>query len=409
MNNRNFDMDAYVKQRIKEIADVDERSFAKEVLLKGLLPAFHAMNERYQELEDRVKQEVEVESSRFAVMTMLVRRQDYDPTNRTWFPVCEMDVQENGGSYHRIYFQGNEREKKAFEKKQYLNARDASGSVHHVGIRKAEDYRREVEALYRIFVWNRLTWSTVNTGDLDRFYEIYPLEEGEDMNGWTVSYDEWENRVCSDYIALWNIEKFYFHCMKFMVPCLDGKYYEHELNLEDYDADSSYVVENNDDILSIRYEKGKIIMTSPKETFENWRAYRFGDRIDVDSYGYHRRILGNRKEGGFTDCLVKKYGQGIHSKTELFRLVEGLDVGEYIKMTDCRIREEEREDSFSADMNWFIQEEIFPMETRRILEIEFAGQESGEKRDYHAEDMTRYVISQIQLLLDEYKCVGVLT
>ncbi len=409
MKNQDFDMDTYVKQRITEIADADERGFAKEILLKGLLPAFQSMKERYQELEDRVKREVELESSRFAVMTMPVRRQNYDSTNRTWFPVCEQDVLEDGFPYKRIYFRGNEKEKKAFEKKQYLTATDASGKEHRVGIRRAEDYRKEVEALYHIFLYNRITWSTVNTGDLDRFYEIYPMEETESMADWSISYGEWGNRVCDDYIALWNIERFYFHCMKFMVPCLDGKYYEHELNLEDYDADSSYMVESNEDILSVRYEKDKIIMTSTKETFENWRAYRFGSRIDLDSYGYHHNILGNRKKERFADYLAKRYGQGIHSKTELFRIVEGLDAGQYIKMTDCRIREQEQEGSFAADMNWFIREEVFPMETRRILELQFVRQADEGKREYYAEDMLRYVISQVQLFLDEYKCVGVLT
>ena len=265
-----------------------------------------------------------------------------------------------------------------------------------------------MEALYRIFVYNRIPWNTVNTGELERFYEIYPLEETDSMEGWDISYGDWQDKVFSDYIALWNIEKFYFNCMKFMIPCLDGKYYEHELKLEDYDADNGYMVEGNEDILNIRYEDGKIIMTSMKETFENWCAYRFVGQPDVDSYGYHYRILGNRKKENFTDCLVARYGQRIHTKTEIFRIVEGLDVGAYIKMVDCCIQECESEECFSADMNWFIREEIFPMETRRILELQFVKQNEGGKEAYYAEDMLRYALSQVQLFLDEYKCVGVL-
>ena len=141
-----------------------------------------------------------------------------------------------------------------------------------------------------------------------------------------------------------------------------------------------------------------------KETFENWCAYRFVRQLDVDSYGYHYRILGNQKKENFTDCLVARYGQGIHTKTEIFRILEGLDVGAYIKMIDCCIKEHESEECFSADMNWFIQEEIFPMETRRILELQFIKQNEGEKKAYYAEDMLRYALSQIQLFLDEYKC-----
>ena len=405
MRNQDFDMNDYIKQRLTEIADTDEKRFAKEVLLKGLLSAFGVMEERYRELENRVKREMETENSRFVVFTTRIRRQDYDPTNRTWFPVCGQDVREGMTGCRRIYFQGNETEKREFERQTYLEAVDEAGEKHRVGIRRAEAYRKAVEALYRIFVYNRIPWNTVNTGELERFYELYPLDEDMDMEGWTVFYDSWQDKVCSDYIALWNIEKFYFHCMKFMIPCLDGKYYEHELNLEDYDADSGYMVENNEDILNIRYEKGKIVMTSAKETFEGWCAYRFEGKIDIDSYGYQHRIFGNRRKENFADCLAARYGQGLHTKTEIFRIVEGLDVGDYIRLTDCRIVDREEKGCYLADMNWFIQEELFPMETRRILELRFVIQTETE---YYAEDMLRYTLSQIQLFLDEYKCVGVL-
>ncbi len=84
--------------------------------------------------------------------------------------------------------------------------------------------------------------------------------------------------------------------------------------------------------------------------------------------------------------------------------MEGLGVGEWVRLVDCRIREQELTDSYHADMNWFIREELFPMETRRVLELTFEKQDGKEL--YYAEDMLRYVISQMQLLLDEYKCVG---
>ena len=408
MNNQDFDMDTYIKQRLMEIEDTDERSFAKTVLLKGLLPAFQTMEERYRELENRIRREVRISDSQFAVMITLIRKQDYDVTNRTWFPVCEFNHREEGEAYRKIYFQGNRQQKRVFEKTQ-LRAVDCDGKEHLMGIRVSNDYRTAMEGLYQIFVYNRIPWNTVNTGYLDRFYEIYPLDESADIQEWTIHYGEWENMIYSNYIAVWNIEKFDFSCMRFMVPGRDGKYYEHELDLKQYDEDSGYMVGKNKAILSIRYEKDKIIMTSTEETFDDWVAYRFGRHVDLDSYGYHHRILGNCKLEGFVDGLIERQGGGIHSKTDLFRMVESLNVGKCLKLVDCSIREYEGEESFSADMNWFIREEVFPMETRRILELQFMKQsEEQTEKEYFVEDILRYVISQVQLLLDEYKCVGVL-
>ncbi len=402
MPDQDFDMEAYVKQRLAEIADTDERGVAREVLLKGLLPAMQVMEERYRELEERVRREVEIPGSRYAVYTLAVRRHDYDSTNRSWFPVCRQDIQD-GAVCRRIYFRGNEAQKRVFEKAAHFSATDREGNTRRIGIRRSGDYRMAMESLYRLFVYNRVSWRTVNTGDLERFYDVYPLDEEGDMEGWSLSFGEWEGLINQDYILLWNLEQFTFQCMKFMVPCLDGKYYEHELNLEDYDSDSGYMVEGNEDILSIRHENDRILMTSFKETFENWHACRFSGHLDMESHGYDGRVLGNARVESFADHLTERYGQGIHSRTEIFRIVEGLGVEEWVKLEECRIREREQAGCFQADMNWFIKEELFPMETRRVLELTFERQGAEEAC---AEDMLRYVVSQVQLLLDEYKCVG---
>ena len=401
MDDQGFDMENYIRQRLAEIKDIDERAFAKEVILKGLLPAFRAMEERYRELEERVEREIQVHTQQFSVKTMVIRRQDYDSTNRTWFPICNED--------HCIYFQGDERQRRMFVQEESFQAVDSQGNIHHIGIRRAPGYQAALEELYHVFVYNRIPWNTVNTGHIDRFYEWYPLDGEEDTTDWKVSYGEWEDWLRDDAIAVWNVEKFPFHCTRFMVPSADGKYYEYELDLNDYEKDSGYMVGCNEDILSLRYEEGKIILASLRETFENWTAYRFCCKADMDSYGYQNPILCNCRKAGFADSLIKRQGHGIHSKTEIFRIVENLGVGECIRLADCCIRDREREGSISADMNRFIREEVFPMETRRILELSFRRSEEGEPAElFYMQDMMRYVVSQVQMLLDEYKCVGFL-
>lgn len=450
MQEQNFDLEGYVKQRLSEIRNTDERGFAREALLKGFLPAMQVMEERYRSLEERVRREIEVPGSRYAVRTIVIRGQDYDAANHTWFPVCRDDV-EDGMTYRRIYFRGSVKEKGNFEQQDFFTAVDSTGQARRVGVRRTEDYRKAVEELYSLFVYNRVPWNTVNTGDLDRFYDVYLMEEADDLgkeetfqrdgvsrrddtraekgllrveseneekenlSGWEIDFGEWEKLIDRDCIALWNLEYFTFRSMKFMVPCMDGKYYEHELNLKEYEPDCGYMVKGNEDILSIRHESGRILMVSPKEAFERWQACRFGRQPDTDSYGYHHRILGNERKERFADHLAVRYGQGIHSRTELFRIVEELNADSKIRLIDCQIRDKERAYSYLADMNWFLREDLFPMETRKVLELTFerpagsAGMNRDEGEDHYdpeGEDMIRYVISQIQLLFDEYRCVG---
>lgn len=443
MQEQKFDMEDYIKQRLAEISDTDERSFAREIMLKGFLPAVQVMEERYRSLEERVRQEIEIPGSRYTVYTTVIRLRDYDASNPTWFPVCRGDVEPDRPACRRIYFRGSAGEKRRFEQQEFFTAVDAMGQPRHVGIRRTEDYRRAVEELYGLFVYNRVPWHTVNTGDLDRFYDVYPAEDAADavlsgesrglpgkdlpdsgsgdetdnLDGWEIDFGEWNDRIGQDYMAVWNLEYFTFRSMKFMVPCIDGKYYEHELNLREYDPECGYMVKGNEDILSIRREQGRILMVSLKESFQEWQACRFGKRPDTDSYGYSHRILSNERKEHFADHLAVRYGQGIHSRTELFRLVEELDTEGRIRLSGCRIREKEQPDSCPADMNWFFREDLFPMETRKVLELTFerhtqaagTGETAGrEPWDPDGEDMLRYIISQIQLLFDEYRCVGIL-
>lgn len=242
--------------------------------------------------------------------------------------------------------------------------------------------------------------------DENRIYNYIGRDHFRDIECYdTPSFLSENGMVDQDRISLWNLERFTFRCMKFMVPCPDGKHYEHELNLEDHDPDSGYMVEGNEDILSIRYENGRIWMTSFQETFEDWCAWRFSGHQDMESHGYRGRVLGNAGKENFAGYLTQRYGQGIHSRTEIFRIAERLGVEEWVRLVDCRIREREADGSFQADMNRFIREEFFPMETRRVLELTF---ERVDGTVACAEDMLRYAISQVQLHLDEYKCVGIL-
>lgn len=74
-----------------------------------------------------------------------------------------------------------------------------------------------------------------------------------------IDFGSYEEDIKNDMLLLWNIEKFTFQCRKFMVPCMDEKYYEHELDLKNYDLDSGYMLGINEDVLKVRHEKIKLL------------------------------------------------------------------------------------------------------------------------------------------------------
>ncbi len=56
-------------------------------------------------------------------------------------------------------------------------------------------------------------------------------------------------------------------------------------------------------------------------------------------------------------------------------------------------------------MDWFVEDGIFSMGSRRVLALEFAEKNSG---NYLNDSMMRFAVSRIQLEVGEYRCVGVM-
>ena len=65
-----FDFQRYIEVRFREIDDLEERRFAKEVLLHGLGKAISCMEEKYIQLERRILNEIEIAANQYeTVMT----------------------------------------------------------------------------------------------------------------------------------------------------------------------------------------------------------------------------------------------------------------------------------------------------------------------------------------------------
>ena len=161
----------------------------------------------------------------------------------------------------------------------------------------------------------------------------------------------------------------------------------------------------NEDVLKVRNEKDKIIMTSLKESFQDWEAYRFSGRIDTSSHGYTYELLDNTRKSSFFKNYRESHESTISSRTELFWMVQSFENNGYVSLEDCVVLETEPQNCLEGDMNPFLGNTVFPMETRKILALYFGRK--GQNNIF-CEDMVRFFVSQIQMSVCEYKCVGIL-
>lgn len=421
-----FDFERYIEKRLREIEDVDERKFAKEVLLEGLGRVIQCTEQKYGELERRVRDEIRMDGNRYETVMTIVKRDVYDPANGTLYPVDAMDLeknrtmdaQEEGEVYAgTIYLELSESGMEAFEREKTFpgTVRTEAGEVETLFyIRPAKRYRQAVEGLYHIFLDNHIPWETVNTGYLDRFYDIWmcaPEEKGERMpvqpqpEAVTIHFGAFEAYVRYDMIPLWNMEWLEFDSEDFMLPALDGICYEHAFSLDNREEKDGYLVCSNEDIMEIRHEAGRIIVKSGKETFEDWKVLHMIQGKIVQSLDYSADLLTNRRKDSFGRRSLEESGVRLMTRAGLMRRLMELDVETWIEPEEIRVCDKEEYPALRS-MDWFVGEGMFPMDSRRTLLIVFQEKQPG----YYLNDsMMRFAVSCLQQEICEYRCVGTLT
>lgn len=426
-----FDYERYIQERLREIQDLDERKFAKEVLLHGLGKVIQTMEARYQKLEQRVFEEVEIAANQFETVMTIIRRVHYDPINGTLFPVVQMDLEpdqlaEALSDEKTIFIRTIFLEADEGRQQEFLNVGSFPGRIGErevrFTVRPAKRYRNAVERLYGIFQDNHIPWQTVNTGYLDKFYDIFAerspdfgkgKEAGEGEKGVEeqlaaeaeIRFAGFKEYVRYERIPLWNIEYQPFHSKNFMVPCTDRMYYEHEFSLEERSKEDGYLVCSNQDILEIRHEEKKIVIKSWRETFEGWEILHIIQAPTVRSADYTAPLLTNHKRDSFIRRYSGRQGAPLMTKLDLFRRIMELDIRDFIQVTGYQICEGKEKGAILGGMNWFLQDELFPMAGRKLLLLQFEEKQPGH---YLNGSMVRFVLSQLQLEISEYCCAGVI-
>ncbi len=390
---KEFDYQKYIQERLREIDDMDERRYAKEVLAEGLGKIFHWTEQKYTALENRVEEELYIPWNRYSVSTTVVEKDVYDPINSYWNPVAPQDTDKSVKSVYRtVYIAEPVR-----SMEQIREGRNASGERVFYRLQKAQKYTDAVRRLYVLFEQNHIPWRTLQMGYLERFYDLVPTEEGISMEGVAVEWRE-------DLIPLWNIEKVETTANEYRVPCIDDVYYEHSFYVNDMEKEDGYLIDAEEEILAIRSEQGRITVKTRREKLESPQVFHIWQKEPVMSAGYGYPVFTNMRKESLAERYLYKTGNFIQTPMELCRKAEEL-LGEYgLRVERYEIAERAPKDGLAADMNELCIRQVFPEDARRILVfyILAAGKVTA---DMYSQ--VRYMLSQLQMEYMEYRCMGV--
>lgn len=415
-----FEFEEYIQKRLRDIDDLDERRFAKELLLENLCKVFTWTERKYDALEQRIQNELDAAWKYFNVRMTIIDRKDYDPINGSWFPVWEGDITGKpdrdfmGNDIETIYLAAGEDICRKFNECKTVTGIDReTGEKRRFRIEKSKRYQQGIEKLYTLFTENHVAWQTLHLGHLERFYDLIPEEEmpeegaGRKENR-IFQYGEWDKFILKGKMLLWNIEKTSIHSSEFRMPCIDEVFYEHIFYLPREQAQGDgYLVEAGEEILSIRYEMNKIVLKTVKESLENVFLYRLHQQEAEDSIGYHYPVLTNDKKDGMAIRYLQQTGNFLQSPLELYRKIEEMSGSYHINVLGYEIVAHAEGNLLHGDMNAFTGTGVFGNDKRSILL--FRIQEDEEQGgDYLYEAQIRYILSGLQMEFLEYKCVGAL-
>ena len=418
-----FDIKKYVKDRLSEIKEEDEYVFAKSVLYDGLYRMSEVFEERYKSLYKKVYDELESKEESYDIAILLLSKNE-NIFLRMFFPISDLDVIEDKEADIKEGFKEECMEDKNSIKTVYLNATDSvckaflqenirvsftNNKEKHtllVQPKKALRYRKEVGKLYETFSYNGLRWNTVNTAYLDRFFDIDLSGLPQNARDVEVDYGKYAD-IIEELYPVWNIEKNVFKSSTFLSPSKDGLYYEREMIRQKDKEIILRLIQKTGGMVGIRQEEEKIIVKSYEESYSDLEGYNIFD-IRYTKEELPIGLISNKRKEGMIGRLLNKAKEKIHTEAEIERIIEELDIGEYVSLKSCERLATNKafleEMKILPDMNNFTNENFQLTDESPKLILRFLRNSDSNL----CEAMVRYAISQLQISFDEYICIGVL-
>lgn len=423
-----FDFESYIQERLRGIDDLDERIFAKMVLEEGLLNVIRVTEDKYQRLEKRVFDEIENKGLKYAVYTTICDRNVYDPINEFLFQMVvepEEKVQ-NIGELKKLLDDGKKPEALNFyfsadySKVKCLKESDKlfSGTIltkegpvaATFSIQFDDRYMKEVERLYHLYRCNEIPWVTINCAYLMRFFRVQletideETSSASPITGYHIDFGELEPFIQYNCIPLWNVRKILVKSADFMIPCIDIKAWDHKISLENTGLQNVYLIEPNDVIIDCRRESAQMVITTSVQELPSMDMFMVAQKGPALPLKYTYPVFSNAKKDSFIKRYTEHTGIKLCTRAELVRRIRELEDSDYVEfLGDAVVESGYRSGIYN--MNPFLSDEWADPNSRRILLLRFKAK--NEQRAL-CEDIVSFIVSEIQLTFDEYRCEGML-
>ncbi|SFA80165.1 normocyte-binding protein [Clostridium frigidicarnis] len=431
-------MDNKIYEKLNEIQNLDDRLALKKIL-NGLFTSLEEYTKnKFNELEERVFNEVEYIKERYNVFCTMTKRENLDPTNEFLYPILEEDKEEDIYDVSEILENLNEKQSmnmfRVFLKCDYLllnhifkNEKMFKGTIKtdkntyeaYFTLKQNNEYIKKTVELYKMFMNNNIPWTTINNPYIYKMADVVlikceeKIKKGESINKISIDFEDYDQYVEYNPVPLWNIKQVLLKSVGFPMPCEDKINYEHILSLKKEGENHGYLVNyEGSNIQYIRFMKDSLIVTSSEEESKKWNVWKVVSRDKFGTEIYDNDVMSNETNKSFVGKLALKNRYNVKTRAELERIISSFKVYKYLEFKHLELEEldegifsneEKIKNSETYNMNEFIVDEIREENINKALILYF---KAVDKNNYLNRDILSFLISEAQLLYPEYQCEG---
>lgn len=421
-----------IRKEIQSIPGSGERVVFKELMESVFLSLYETNLKMYEELEQRVKDDLDYDKNRYYIKTGIIEKEFFDASHHLLFPMEENDLAENLYSMKEI--EQAVAESGAFplmkvmlccdflEQRKFLQTQPVFEGVIktrepdrewkvEVHLRENREYLEKIAYLYFLFTRNGIPWQTVNAPYLYKMADVIVtgIPEGvtgeEKIEQVSIQFGEYSKIIRQDVIPVWNVRRLELESVGFPIPCEDHQNFEHRISLRQYGSEHAYLVEDDRNIRTISQSGEKLQIVCEAGEAKKWGIYQIRSSKDKRIDHYTFPVMGNGREESFSEKYQRKWNQQIRTKTELTHFIKGFGLENYVSYQHCQIEDQfpDRQETYS--MNFFVQDEIRDKTAQKKLVLYFR---QGKKEEWLQRDVLSFLVSEVQRVYPEYDCGGIL-
>ncbi|MGE7129354.1 normocyte-binding protein [Lysinibacillus xylanilyticus] len=416
-------------ERLRKIEDLEQRQLLKDIVSGVFVNLIDYQDEMNKKLEERIFNEIDDVENRFDIYVTLSSKEDVDPIHECLFPMRQADLESKSINFKKMLeaFKNNEsvelftlflecdsiKIQQLLARQRLFNGKlvTTEGQVEiKVSLSQNTDYLQEINKLYPLFQVNGLPWKTINHPFVYKFFNVNlvncpPLDEDVEITEIIVDLEEYEQEKRLNMVPLWNIERHEVKNVGFPIPAIDKVNYEHVLSIRKIGNEHGYLVEADED--NVRYVKrsdNELTIVSPRDKSGVWQLIKIAKMEDEKTGKLYYELVSNRRIEHFIHKFANKYTANVKTKGEITRMINSFEAADSFELVDVEIVDSYSGTSFTHSANTFLTEMIGENNYKKTMLLKF---KANEERNFIANDILSFLVSEVQRHFFEYECVGV--